>query len=92
MGRKAEHTHGPPVGTTFRYALNTRATVTLTIARQTTRHTVARLTGPGKSGKHAVPFKGRVGRHSLAPGHYSVIITARTATSTSVKTLRFTIV
>ena len=84
--------HGLPVGTTFRYALNTRATVTLTIARQTTRHTVARLTGPGKSGKHAVLFKGRVGRHSLAPGHYSVIITARTATSTSVKTLRFTIV
>jgi hypothetical protein len=83
--------NGPPVGTTFRYTLNTPATVTLTFARQNTRRSVGRLKGPDKIGKDALRFKGKVGRHRLAPGRYTVTITAKTPSSTSIKTLSFTI-
>ena len=84
-------TSGPPVGTSFRYTLNTRATVTLTFAHQRTRRAAGKLTGPGKIGKHTVAFTGKVGRRKLAPGRYKVTSSARTPTSASVKTLAFTI-
>jgi hypothetical protein len=83
--------NGPRVGTTFRYTLNTPARVTLTFARHKTRRSVGRLKGPGKIGKDALRFKGKVGRHTLAPGRYTVTITAKTPSSTSRKTLSFTI-
>jgi peptidoglycan/LPS O-acetylase OafA/YrhL len=56
--------NGPPVGTTFRYTLNTPGTVKLTFTRQKARRSVGRLKGPGKIGKDALRFKGRVGRHT----------------------------
>jgi hypothetical protein len=83
--------NGPPVGTTFRYTLNTPATVTLTFVQQKTRRNVGRLNGPGKIGKNALHFNGKVGRHRLAPGRYTITITVKTPNSTSIKTLIFTI-
>jgi hypothetical protein len=47
-----------------------QAQVTLTFARQKTKRNVGRLQGPGKIGRDALRFKGKVGRHTLGPGRY----------------------
>jgi hypothetical protein len=54
--------------------------------------TAGTLTVGGQSGANAVAFRGKVGRHKLRPGRYTVTITATAGTSTSSKSLTFTIV
>ncbi len=105
-----------PVGTTFRYTLNTPATVTLKFTqtasgrkvgkscvaqtkknkgkRSCTRTIVAgTLAVAGKVGTNKVPFAGHLSAaKKLAPGRYTVIVTATNATGSSVaQKLRFTI-
>jgi hypothetical protein len=86
-----------PVGTSFSFALDESATVTLTFAetgagRRLKGRCVARtrrnahkprcslkvgsITTSGHAGANVVSFKGRVHGHSLAPGAYTVLVSA----------------
>ena len=91
--------HRPPRGTTFRFWLSERATLTLRVFRVAARPprrarlagTLSRRFGPGHG---ALPFSGRIGGRALGPGRYRVSLRARdSAGNLSVaRELSFTIV
>lgn len=54
--------------------------------------TAGTLTVSGHAGANTVPFSGKIGRHRLTRGKYKVTITATSGTTTSTRTLSFTIV
>ncbi|HVY78365.1 MAG TPA: hypothetical protein VG898_07670 [Solirubrobacterales bacterium] len=87
----------PPVGTTFSFSLNERATVTLTFTRRVRARTVTagRLTFAGHDGTNKVAFQGRISpKKKLEPGRYTLVITAANPAGmrSSPKSLNFTIV
>jgi IPT/TIG domain len=74
--------HATPVGTTFSFALNERASVTFTFTRRQRGRTVTAgtLAFTGHGGTDTVAFQGRVSRsRRLAPGGYTLLIGAANA-------------
>ncbi len=82
----------PPVGTTFSFTLDQRATVTLRFAQVRGRHR-GTITRVAHAGADRVSFDGRLDHGKLAPGNYRVAITARNVLGMSSRpvTLSFTI-
>jgi hypothetical protein len=87
---------GTPVGTVFRFKLNTPSTVRLTF-RRVVGHK-KRAAGSlsfkhTRAGTRKLAFQGRLkGRRKLKPGRYTVTFTASNATGHTSRTLKFTIV
>ncbi len=85
--------HKPPVGTVFTFVLNQPATAKLVFKLG---HKVkGTLSMSAKTGKDKIKFQGRLSRkHRLAPGPYTVTITATNANhaTSAPKKLSFTIV
>jgi hypothetical protein len=82
-----------PVGTTFSFRLDQPARVVLRFTRRGTR--TGSLTRSAHAGLNRIAFAGRLSRiRKLAPGGYTMRITATNATGQSVtsRTLRFSIV
>jgi hypothetical protein len=83
-----------PVGTTFTFAVRRRATTKLVFTQRNKVKVV--LSMAAKAGNDKVKFQGRLSRkHRLAPGRYTVTITAATNanhTTSLRKKLSFTIV
>jgi hypothetical protein len=82
-----------PVGTTFTFVVSQSATAKLVFTRG--NQVKGTLSMAASAGKHAIKFQGRLSStHRLAPGHYTVAITATNANhATSLpKKLSFTIV
>ena len=68
---------GARAGTTFRYFVSERSTVTIAIRRGTRRATrVGTLTRTARAGGNRVRFSGRIGRRKLRPGSYRARVTA----------------
>jgi len=57
---------------------------TLIIIAGTIKHT-------STAGKNTITFTGKIGRHKLAPGKYTLVLAAHNSTGTATKTLTFTI-
>jgi hypothetical protein len=74
--------HHAPRGTTFRFTLNTPATVTLTIERCAHRHRCTTMAGKlGLAAAHAginrIAFDGLLAKHRrLSPGRYEAVLSA----------------
>jgi hypothetical protein len=86
-----------PVGTTFSFRLNTASKLRLTFRRLSGRHR-GKAAGTlsfknAAAGQRKLRFQGRLkGRRKLAPGRYSMTLTASNATGSSRRTVRFRIV
>ncbi|MDW5596897.1 S8 family serine peptidase [Conexibacter stalactiti] len=67
-----------PVGTTFRYRLDRAASVRLEFTQIVSGRRAGRgtLTVAGRAGANAYAFRGRLGRRTLAPGRYRLLVTA----------------
>lgn len=63
-------------GTSVRYTLSERATVTLAITRSGQRKPVGTLVRRGEQGANRIAFSGRLGSKALKPGRYVLILTA----------------
>jgi hypothetical protein len=94
--RKQQHI---PLGTTFRFKLNTKAKVKLVFTknkkgRKSKRSAKATLSFAGHKGTNRVAFQGRISRRkTLRPGRYKLTAAARSGRARSKpRSLRFTIV
>ena len=86
-----------PVGTRFTFKLNTQSNLRLTFRKLNGRHKGKRagtLTFKKvKAGTRKLSFQGRLkGHRKLAPGRYSMTLTASNSTGHSSRTIRFRIV
>jgi alpha-tubulin suppressor-like RCC1 family protein len=95
----AERTGGVPLGTTFSFKLNTKATVRLAFTeqekgRKSKRSAKGTLSFMGHSGTNRVAFQGLISRNKrLRRGPYKLTVTASAGGSRSKpRSLRFTIV
>ena len=86
----------PPVGTTFRFTVNTSVTVRFVFKQRLHGHNVTRgmLSFSAAHGPHKVRFEGRLSKRTKLPiGRYTLDLTATAASGNSVRTtLKFTIV
>ncbi len=96
----AKAKHRGPVGTTFKFTLNTSATVKLVFTHKvksphhkTKTKTNGTIKLTGHSGTDRISFQGRINKHTkLKPGTYTLSITASNATGKSkTRTIKFTI-
>jgi hypothetical protein len=89
--RRSWRESGRSAGTAFRFTLNEPAKVTLTFNRGRRRR--GTMTVNGRDGKNDFRFKGRLSRrHRLAPGRYTVTLTATaTGLRSNRQSLTFTI-
>ena len=85
-----------PLGTTFSFTLNERATITFRFTKSTPRASVAgTLVFAAHAGANTLFFDGRISRtRRLGPGRYTLVITARNAGGhrSASRSLRFVIV
>ena len=91
LARLAHRSKKSPLGTTFAFTLNEPAKVSFTFFNG--HKPAGAFSFNAKGGKHKLTFQGHLSRHKkLAPGSYTVAITARIGKAVSKPvTLKFTI-